>query len=109
MGGQHGITGTNYDSEVPIITADYHVSGILNPNATCNYDITGQHDGKNYLRRKDGSWFVWWSILYDCWFITALLGEFTGPYWLREQPVMEGDYDAGPGASGIATLSPGAH
>jgi hypothetical protein len=109
MGGQHGIGGTYREPIPQPVTADYHVEGTLNPDSTCNYDISGIHDGENYLRRKDGAWFVWYSILYEAWFITHSLGELSAPSWSKETFGMEGDYFPGAGATGIATLSPGVH
>lgn len=112
MGGHKTISGSSYPTPaapVPPPVADYHVSGTLTPDATCNYFLAGIYNGQPYYRRADGAWFIWWYTSANYWIISPELGEtpITG-YWYKA-PTITGDYTPVPAAVGIATVSAGPH
>ncbi len=84
------------------------MDGPLSPDATCNYVQTGEYNGKDYARRLDGAYFIWWNGI-DGWVISAELGNPAPHGWHRFYPDIEGLYVAVPPASGDATVIPGEH
>lgn len=82
-----------------------HVSGTLNPNATCTYFKTGIHDGKPLYIRDDGLYWIWWNAGISQWFISANVGSPVGFRWIRSDPDIEGVYLPFGGATGNATIT----
>jgi len=107
MGHGKGKSATYYEKP-PVPIADYHVTGTLTPDATCNYWYAGIYNGKPYYRRADGAWFIWWGIA-PLWYLTEVVGDTTGPAWRRADPEIIGAYVPYEGAIGIATVSAGPH
>lgn len=79
------------------------VTGTLSPDATGEYVFYGQYGGKDYYRRPDGAYFVFWDA--DGWVISELLGFSTSNYWLRMGTSLFGTYDAQGDYEGTATVS----
>lgn len=83
-----------------------HVTGTLDPDATCTYHKAGTYNNANYYIRDDGEWFIWWNGV-DRWTISATLGGVAPPKWLRTDPSVLGAYAAAPPTTGIATVVSG--
>jgi len=86
-----------------------NITGELTPDATCNYYVAGKYSEKDYYRRGDGAWFIWWH--YDKWWITTVLGGMP-PFgkWFRYDSNIVGDYTpVGSETTGIATVAEGSH
>lgn len=90
-----------------LLEADYHVSGVLTPDATGNFFEAGTHDGEPYYRRDDNAWFLWWSDFDHEWVISNLLGVYGVDYWNRFDVEIAGDYNPSAHAVGIATVASG--
>lgn len=80
------------------------VTGTLVPDSTGSYNVAGMFGGKNYYRRKDGAWFIWWQGP-AAWIISEDLGVPGVFSWSRIDPSEEGDYNPIGGAAGIATVT----
>lgn len=83
-----------------------HITGPLDPNATCTYHKGGTLNNKTWYVRTDGAWFLWWSTL-ERWFISETLGVEAGPRWVRNTPDVYGGYISIAPASGLATVTSG--
>lgn len=80
------------------------VSGTLAPDATGNYTRNGTYDGKPCYERADGAWWIWWTSVYELWFITAVKGQIVAvPQWYSD--TLAGDYTPTGGATGTATVA----
>lgn len=55
------------------------VSGSPTPNCTGIYTLGGQFNGKDYYRRADSTWFIWWAGIF--WVISAEVGVAGAAYW----------------------------
>lgn len=86
---------------------DNKVTGTLTPNATCNYKATGWYNDQPYLRRIDGAYHIWWSIVDSAWFISVVLGTIGDAAWGRINPDPYGVYLPLGSATGNATLAMG--
>ncbi len=80
------------------------VTGELDPNSTGTYELAGTHKNKDYYKREDSVFFIWWNG-YDSWLITKILGVPVGVLWQRLAPDISGIYIPKGGASGIATVT----
>lgn len=87
----------------------YGVTGTLVPDATCNYFYAGIFDGRDYLRRADGNYFIWWSPGSFSWFISAVLGIPGANAWQRVNRGIVGAYNPLGAATGVATVQVGVH
>ena len=85
-----------------------NVTGVLTPDATCNYPYGGLHNTRPYWRRQDGLFHIWWSVQSSAWFISELLGTPGSQFWSRQDPSPLGDYDPTV-ATGTATVAVGEH
>lgn len=83
---------------------DAIVTGELVPDGTGTYELAGTLNEKDYHRRKDGAWFIWWDGE-TVWYITTMLGEGVGLFWYREDPNFEGIYTPEPDTEGYATVA----
>lgn len=77
-------------NDLPFIF-DAIVTGDPDPDCRGTYELTGVHDGKDYYKRKDSAWFIWYWPLTDRWFITSLLGSFEPEGWAHDK-IIEGTY-----------------
>jgi len=85
------------------------VTGTLTPDATCNYTFEGSWDGRDYFRRSDGSYYIWWSSIDNAYVISAGVGSKGPTYWTGDQPALPGTYTPGGTATGNATVALGEH
>lgn len=71
----------------PPIVNDGEVIGSVNPDCTGLYDVAGSYNGKPYLRRLDGAFFIWWKFYAptnrDEWRISTVLGNIGSPNWQK--------------------------
>lgn len=79
------------------------------PDATCDYAFTGVINGKDYFRRLDGSYFIWWSVGDTAWIISAVLDVKGASWWERVDPDIVGAYTNAGTATGVATVQLGTH
>lgn len=75
---------------------------------TCNYLHAGTFNNRPYYRRADGVYYLWWDGGLS-WIISAFLGPLGPPCFRRYDISIIGEYEPFYGASGIATVSEGAH
>lgn len=87
----------------------YGVTGTLTPDATCNYEYFGEYEGKQYFRREDGNYFLWWKPLDSSWNISELLGDEGVESWKLIDPCPAGVYTPQGTATGDATVILGEH
>lgn len=80
------------------------VTGELIPDATGTYIFGGQYNGKDYYRRKDGAWFIWWQPG-SWWYISVGLDKEGEAFWVRMDPEMCGNYETSGMATGDATVT----
>ncbi len=78
------------------------------PDATCNYVYAGELNGRAYLRRLDGLWFIWWDGI-ENWYISDVLGAPEEYWWIRDEPSIEGIYYPFGASLGNATVTAGEH
>lgn len=90
-------------NDLPFIF-DAIVTGELVPDSTSTYELAGTYNGKDYYRRKDGMWYIWWVIAYLDWIISHQPGS-ADFYWIRDFPDIVGDYQPTGLSSGIATVA----
>lgn len=70
------------------------VTGNPVPDCTGRYILAGQHNGKDYYRREDSAWFIWWYPFgVDEWWISVALDNADAG-WYRASPDMLGAYTA---------------
>lgn len=103
MGGHKPIS-CSFPEKVTELRANYHVTGILSPDATGNYFKAGIHHEKPYYRRADGIYFIWWNKYNTNWYITPVVGMVEDPGWERNDDNIVGTYQPFFGATGIATV-----
>ena len=84
------------------------MTGILTPDATCNYDTIGWLNGKGYCRRADSGYHIWWDGV-DSWIVSVLPGVLGTNYWKRTDPSILGVYAPLGTAVGVATVGEGTH
>jgi len=107
MGHGRSKSSTSYE-KVPVVVPDFHVSGTLTPDCSCNYFLRGILNGRNYYQRGTDNWFLWWTYS-NYWYITQVLGAPTTHYWEKYGGLESGIYTPRTGALGIAIVSPGGH
>jgi len=86
----------------------YNVSGVLDPDLTCNYQINGAFNGKAYFKRIVPGAFLWWDGNTK-WTVSVLLGVQGAAYWEIEQASPVGVYTIGGTATGELTVGEGGH
>ena len=106
MGGHKTISGGSYPTPAPPIT-HYTVTGIIEPDLTNDYYLTGIYNGKNYYADTELNVFLWWSISLSSWINSLSLGGIVLPYFKLNSPDIIGAYTPENGATGIATVSAG--
>ena len=112
MGSHKTISASSYPTPtvpVPPPVADYHVTGTLVPDATCNYFVTGEHNGKPYYRRADGAFFIWWFEEGGAWIISIGLEVLEPDRWQSPYEVIEDIYYYVGTYVGFPTVSAGPH
>lgn len=65
-------------------------------------------NGKDYARRLDGAFFIWWNGL-DRWTLSVELGSMGVSWWGRVVPLIVGPYSPYGNATGMATVALGEH
>lgn len=85
-------------------TKTYEVTGKLTPDATGTYEDAGEHGGKRYYQRFLNDRFLWCKSALE-WYISETLGVLEGSWWSRIDPNIEGDYQPGGDAIGVATVT----
>ncbi len=80
----------------------------MSPDATCNFVQAGEYNGRDYARRLDGAYFIWWDVG-GRWIINTELGNLFGGMWTRIDPNIEGLYEPEPPNTGDATVAAGEH
>jgi len=88
-----------------VVTDGLHrVTGDLTPDSKGDYLPHIVYFGKMSYRRTDGAYFIWWDAI-DSWTISTILGTTTPVHWLRVDPNIEGEYQPGDEATGVATVT----
>lgn len=100
---------TSSPEAAPVQVPDFNVTGSLNPDSTCNYYEEGVYNDAPYYKRVDLSFFLWQGGTILTHFVSSILGDTSGPYWVKAGLGWVGDYIPQNGASGVATVSEGAH
>jgi hypothetical protein len=111
MGSHKTIRGSYLQIPTPVTPppfADFHVSGSITPNATCNYLLAGFFNGKNYYSRS-GNYFIFWLPISFCWVLSSVLGSHAGFYWSKINDPVQGNYLPHGTATGTAIVSVGGH
>lgn len=90
----------------PPPTPDYIVTGIIVPDATGDYFLSGQLNGKNYYA-LNSSFFLYWQPIAGSWILSSVLGSHAGFYWSKLSDPVEGNYTPGGTAVGTAIVSAG--
>ena len=104
MGGQHGISGTNTESQIPP-HLHYTVSGEITPDATGEYILKGIYGGQKYYKNIEKGFFLYYGGAgIDFWFIAKTLGQTEPPLWVRAEEII-GEYDPAPGCEGQAFVN----
>lgn len=88
----------------PPPTADYEVTGTLTPDATGAYVTTADYDGRPTATRTDSLYVIWWWDLLMDWIISAEPANLD-IFWSRNDGDIAGEYAAGAGATGTATVT----
>ena len=90
--------------EEAAVTADYTVTGTINPDATGDYTQNGTHNGQPaYDRDGDGAYWIWANVS-GLWFISAAKDTIS-PGWERDADTITGAYPAVAPATGTATVA----
>jgi len=94
-----------YMNGLPFIF-DAIVTGWTNPDCAGKYELAGTHGPKDYYKRTDSVYFIWWNGL-DDWYISDTLDVIVGGAWERESTNIEGEYQGIFGNHGnpVVTLS----
>ena len=105
MGGQHGISGTNTESEIPP-HLHYIVSGEITPDATGEYLLKGMYGGQKYFKNIEKGFFLYYGGgEIEAWFIGKTLGKTDPPFWVRFIAEIVGEYDPAPSYEGQAFVN----
>jgi hypothetical protein len=84
----------------PTLTA----SGTLSPDATGTYQIfEGYAEYATYVR--DDQRFFIWSKGYHYYITQTPVGDLSGPYWMTDSLLVDGDYQPYNGATGVLTIT----
>ena len=87
----------------------YGVSGTLTPDATCQYDLAGSINGKDYFARRTGTYYLWWDSAQTEWIINVSPGTPTTDYWKGNPGDPPGNYSPQGTYTGSATVCLGEH
>ncbi|MFA5761808.1 MAG: hypothetical protein WC877_08635 [Dehalococcoidales bacterium] len=72
----------------------YTITGQCDPDIAGSYAVAGQHNGKDYYRRLDGDYYIYWVPEDDRWYIEdALQGGY--PPFERIDASPFGEYEPG--------------
>lgn len=94
----------------PPVVPDYHVTGPVSPDITCNYYENGTHDGWPIYSRGDNAYHIYYVAATGNSWISNIIGYYGSEAWWKYNPFPQGDYQpVGPGNSGTATVSAGGH
>ena len=80
----------------------------MTPDATCNYIQAGEYGGRDYARRLDGAYFIWWHVTGN-WIISTEPGILAPGHWFKLGPAIEGVYEPDGTYLGIPTAAAGEH
>lgn len=83
---------------------DAIVAGDPRPDCTGKYNLAGTHNGKDYYKRTDSAYFIWWDDAVH-WYISDTLDVIVGGAWELESPTIEGEYDRVFGTTGTAFVA----
>ena len=108
MGSHKSISSSATPSFPAPLIPDFHVTGTLSPDSTCNYYYVGIYMGFPYYIRTDGLYFIYYDTGELYWYITPILGEPLNG-WFKPGPLPDGFYLPVPPYTGIATVSAGGH
>ena len=104
MGGQHGISGTNTESEIPP-HLHYIVSGEITPDATGEYILKGMYGGQKYYKNIEKGFFLYYGgPEHEDWFIAKTLPFSNYEFWVRAEEII-GKYDPAPDYEGQAFVN----
>lgn len=82
----------------------YEVTNGLTPDVTGTYEDAGEHEGKRSYELAGNGWFIWWDGV-EAWYISTERGVPGANHWARIDPNIEGLYDEGGEAVGVATVT----
>lgn len=83
---------------------DAIVTGDPVPNCTGKYELAGTLYEKDYYRRKDGDYYIWWNSI-DRWIIGLTLEQVSPGHWFRISPNIVGEYAKSGSFTGTATVT----
>lgn len=110
MGHGRHVTVSSYEITAPPAPppiADYHVTGPTTPDICFDYFLGGIHNGHNYYRTQDSSWFIWREVGDLQWFISTALDLFGAFHWTNNTVPIEAVYSPSLGGVGDATVIAG--
>jgi len=107
MGGHSKRSCSMKDLIRPPTLADYHVTGILNPDATGNYYLIGHYVEFPIYKQRDKAWYIWFHPGNMIWIISETYPDPGLNYWHKGFPDIVGDYTPEGTFTGIATVSKG--
>lgn len=70
---------------------DAIVTGDPDPDCKGTYEVAGTYNEKDYYKRKDSTYFLWYFPHWDWWIISTILGDRVVGYW-RNELTFEGEY-----------------
>ena len=108
MGGhKHFSCSTSRVSQPVILIPDYIVTGDGSPSPNGNYFNTGIYNGRNYYKRTDNAFFIWYNIDIEIWYISDILGEASSfGTWLGSNMIL-GIYDPEEASNGNPIVTAG--
>ena len=88
----------------------YTVTGTLTPDVTGDYFYQGMlftsYSNKPFYEKAGSQYHIWHTITGDVWHISPKPATNSEPYWTRNDPDIEGEYeDEGDEATGMATVT----
>ncbi len=87
------------------VTNQFTVSGTLSPDVTGTYVPEGFLDDKPCYKHDSSDYWIWWSSSAATWYITDEKGDPGTATWSLNTADILGDYTAGAGATGTATVA----
>ena len=84
-----------------------NVTGNLLPDVTGNYYYYGVYAGQSSFIREDGLYYIWYSIIYHLYIISAAQGDMYEEYWMQNGGTIYSSYTGYGGATGTALVNDG--
>lgn len=109
MGGHKTISGSGDPTPAPAPppVADYHVTGVITPDATGDYFAAGIQDGQTYYKRADNAFYIYYHAADAAWWIATTLGGSPSTGWTNISTNILDQYRYNTNTNGTAIVLPG--